>query len=236
MATSEFRDYPDIMSVPRHRRISSGSFVTRLRGAVAFDFIAVSGLDLDPYRFGMLNSVDSDFPPGFLEVYHAEKLYLSDPVVASAKGVDDYVTEADVFAVTPPSARLADLLRGYGVFNRTLFPIRRNNLLFGAVTFTRRLPFDQGEIDFLRRIAGLVHSDTTQTLMETFATQSLKLSVGELTCLRFAGQGMTSEQVSKAASYTVETVNTYMKTASRKLNAKNRAHAIAEALRRNLID
>jgi DNA-binding CsgD family transcriptional regulator len=236
MTILDFSDYPDLTSLPKHRRLSNDAFITRLRGAVAFDYVAVSGLDLDPYRFGGLRSVDSDLPPGFLDAYYADKLHQSDPFVAAAKEAQEYVVEAEVFAKDPPSERLMTLLNACGVFNRTLFPIRRNGLLFGAVTFTRTTRFTQDEIDFLRQIADLVHFETTRDLMQTFATQSLKLSGGELSCLRLASRGLTSEEVSLATSYTVETVNTYIKTASRKLNARNRAHAIAEALRRNLID
>jgi LuxR family transcriptional regulator len=236
MTNIDFQDYPDIASLPRHRRLANEPFIARLRGAVAFDYVAVSGLDLDPFRFGDLRSVDSDFPPGFLDVYFAERLHLSDPFVAAAKKAEGYVVEADVFAEVAPSQRLLSLMDSCGVFNRTLFPIRRNGRAFGAVTFTRKMKFVPDEIDFLNRVAHLVHFETTRSLMDKFAAQSLKLSGGELACLRLAAHGMTSEEVSSATSYTAETVNTYMKTASRKLNAKNRAHAIAEALRRNIID
>lgn len=236
MTAIDFGEYPDIGSVPRHRRLSDHPLISRMRHAVDFEHVAVSGLDLDRFRFGGLQSVDSDFPPAFLEVYKAEQWHLRDPFVTAAKGANDYVTDTDVFASSQPNPRLVELLATYGIFNRTLFPIRRNGTVFGAVTFTRRTRFDEQELDFLKRIAGLVYTDITRTVMNTFARQSLKLSDGEFVCLRFASQGMTSEEVSRMTNYTTETVNTYMKTASRKLNARSRAHAIAEALRRNIID
>jgi LuxR family transcriptional regulator len=236
MLSENFADYPDIASVPQHRRLPDCDFLSRLRAAVMFDHIAVSGLDLASYRFGFLNSVDSNFPPAFLEVYGAEGWHRSDPFVQAAKQMEDFVVEKDVFAISPPPQRLSSLLQSYGVFNRTIFPVRRSNAVFGAVTFTREQPFLTDEIDFLRRVSGLVHSEITRPLMERFGPQTLKLSEGELSCLELAARGMTSEEISSATRFTAETVNTYLKTATRKLSAKNRTHAVAEALRIGLVD
>lgn len=71
--------------------------------------------------------------------------------------------------------------------------------------------------------------------MEKFSVQTLKLSEGELLCLKLASFGKTSEEIAGATSYTPDTVNTYIKAATRKLEAKNRGHAIAEALRRGVV-
>jgi LuxR family transcriptional regulator len=76
----------------------------------------------------------------------------------------------------------------------------------------------------------------TGPIMKRFFAESLRLSDGEVLCMRLASLGMTSEEISRHSDYAVDTVNTYMKTAIRKLGASNRLHAVAEALRRGLIE
>ena len=88
---------------------------------------------------------------------------------------------------------------------------------------------------FLGEVAEVTHKVLTRPIMEKFSAQTLKLSEGELLCLRLASFGKTSEEIADASSYTPDTVNSYIKAATRKLRANNRAHGIAEALRRGLI-
>ncbi|WP_413708801.1 LuxR C-terminal-related transcriptional regulator [Rhizobium sp. Rhizsp82] len=210
-------------------------FIERLRRAVAFDFFAVSGLDLDGYRFGSGHSIDTDVPPAFLDAYYGDDLLKSDPFVMASMSAAKVIVEEEVYAGTPPPQRLQYLARTFGVLNRTLFPIRRGDVVFGAVTFSRAAPFSEEEIEFLGEIAETTHRVLTRPIMDKFSAQTLKLIEGEITCLRFASLGKTTDEIAAASGYTPDTVNSYMKTAIRKLNAENRVHAIAEAIRRWLI-
>lgn len=228
-------DAPDLQSLPARRQIVAHPFVERIRSAVPFDFFAVSGLDLDGYRFGSGHSIDTDLPPAFLEAYYEDGLLRSDPFVKASIDATKVVVEEQVYAQTPPPQRLQYLARTFGVLNRTLFPIRRGDLVFGAVTFSRSTPFSAEEIEFLGELAETVHRSITRPIMEKFSAQTLKLSDGEIVCLRLASLGKTTDDIAAASGYTSDTVNSYMKIAIRKLKAENRVHAIAEAIRRGLI-
>jgi LuxR family transcriptional regulator len=226
----------DLSSLPVRRHLPHHPFVERLRMAVPFDYFAVSGLDLDGYRFGSGHSVDTDVPPAFLDAYYSDGLLTADPFVKASLAAENVVIEHEIFAQDPPPQRLLYLTRTFGVINRTLFPIRRGDRVFGAVTFARGTAFDREELGFLEAIAGTLHSIITKPIMDRFAAQEMKVTDGELACLRCASLGMTSEETASACGYTTDTVNSYFKTATRKLNARNRSHAIAEAIRRGLID
>lgn len=226
----------DLSSLPRLRQLNRHPFIERMRLAVPFDYIAVTGLDLENYRFGSGHSIDTDVPPAFFDAYYDEGMLASDPFVAASKLARDVVVQEDVYAVTPPSQRLRYLERTFGVYNRTLVPLLRGDVVYGAVTFCRAKPFDTEEIAFLSGVAQAIHTMLTRPIMQKFFAESLKLSDGEILCLKLASVGMTSEEISKESSYAVDTVNTYMKTAIKKLGASNRLHAIAEALRRRLIE
>lgn len=226
----------DLPSLPKRRQLVRHPFIERLRLSVPFDHIAVTGLDLEDYRFGSGHSIDTDLPPAFFEAYCNEGMMDSDPFVAASRLARSVVTEDDVYAVTPPSQRLRYLQRTFSVHNRTLFPLVRGDLVYGAVTFCRSNAFDADEIAFLAGVAAAIHKMLTAPIMKKFFAESLRLSDGEVLCMRLASLGMTSEEISRRSDYAVDTVNTYIKTAIKKLGASNRVHAIAEALRRGLIE
>lgn len=225
----------DLSSVPHHRHFTHHPFIDRLRKAVPFDYVAAAGLDLDNYRFGSGRSLDTDLPPAFADTYYGDDLIKVDPFVQASLTARDVILEADVYRASPPPLRLAYVTRTFGIHNRTLFPLLRGPVVYGAMTFCRTTPFTHDEIDFFADVAPSAHAALTKPITEKFSASTLKLSSGEIHCLRLGSLGMTSEQISAESGYTTDTVNTYIKTAIRKLGASNRVHAIAEALRRNII-
>lgn len=228
-------DYCDLRSVPKHRHFGKNDIVDRLRLAVPFDYISISGLDVDHYRFGQGFSIDTDMPPAFLDAYDADRLYLTDPFVIAAKASNVIVVESEVYAETPPPQRLVYLQRTFGLHNRTLIPILRNDVIYGAICFSRSTPFDEKELIFLSLVAESIHTAVTKPLMDRFAAHQLRLSKGEIACLTQASLGLTSEAIAVATGYQNDTVNSYIKSAVKKIGATNRTQAIAEAIRRRLI-
>ena len=135
-----------------------------------------------------------------------------------------------------PPQRLRYLKDTFGIHNRTLFPLLRGDVLYSTIIFSRSTPFTADEIHFLKESATVVYSAVTRPILEKFQAQSLRLSEGELICLRLSSRGGTSEAIAAESGYAVDTVNTYIKTAIKKLGATNRVHGVAEAIRRRLID
>jgi DNA-binding CsgD family transcriptional regulator len=228
-------DFPDLQSVPKYRRLANNPVVDKLALAVPFDFISVSGLDVDDFRFGEKLSSDTTFPPAFIEAYIAEGLGKIDPFVVAARRATETVIEAEVYVEHEPPQRLSYLARTFGIHNRTLFPIRRGDVTYGAITITRTMPFERDEIVFMEVVAEAIHSAVTQALRERFVAEQMKLTAGELACLTQASFGLTSDEIAKATGYQTDTVNSYIKAAVKKLSVGNRTHAIAEAIRRKLI-
>jgi len=228
-------EFPDLQSVPRYRRLVKNPVVDKLSKAIPFDFISISGLDLDDFRFGERISSDTTFPPAFIEAYIEEGLAKTDPFVIAARRATTTVVESIVYAETEPPERLSYLARVSGIHNRTLFPIRRGEVNYGALTIARVTPFEPDEIAFMEVVAEAIHSAVTQPLRERFAAEQMKLTQGELACLTQASFGLTSDEIAKSTGYQTDTVNSYIKAAVKKLGVGNRTHAIAEAIRRKLI-
>ena len=230
-----FAQFRDLTSVPPHRFLRDDRLVEQLRRAVPFDYIGVTGLDLEDFRFGSGASVDTDAPPAYIETYFAEGLNKLDPLVSLTKASKTAVSEEEAYGRHPPPDRIAYLNRMFGVRNRTVFPIRRGDLVYGGVCVTREKPFTEDERAFLTVVAPSVHAEITRPLMERFAASYMRLSNGEMACLQLASRGLTSQEIAVESGYTVDTVNSYIKLSTKKLGVSNRIEAIAEGLRRRLI-
>lgn len=62
------------------------------------------------------------------------------------------------------------------------------------------------------------------------------VSKREIECLRLTSNGLTSDHIAAALGLSVHTANQYLTNSTHKLNAVNRIHAVAKALRCGLID
>lgn len=62
------------------------------------------------------------------------------------------------------------------------------------------------------------------------------MSKRELECLRLTANGLTSDDIATALGLSVHTANQYLTNTAHKLDAVNRVHAVAKALRTGVID
>lgn len=228
--------FPDLSSWPKHRHFRSHPLVDRTRAAVPFDNVVISGLDIARFDHASCKSIDSDLPPSFVSTYYEEELYRNDPFVIGISATESVLVEADVYVRHPISERLSYVLESHNIRNRTYFLLKRGNHVYAAVGFTRQQPFTEEERSYLQMIAQPLHRAFTKPIMDRFAAEHLKLSHGEVECLRLASTGLTTDEIAEATGLQKNTINTYFQLAARKLGAINRPQAIAEALRRMLID
>lgn len=236
IAIPSFSSYRSLSAVPAHRMLQNNTLVDQLRKSVGFKHIAVGGLDIDGYHFGRGRSTDTSFPSAYVEAYFAEELCLSDPLLILTRERNVPMSDEEAFGTMAAPTRLEHLHRSFGICNRFLVPLSRDERVYGCVCFTNDHAFTGSERQLLTFLAEPLHKSVTKPLMDRFAASTYGLSAGELNCLGLASKGMTSEEIAAASKYQTETVNTYLKRATRKLGAANRAHAIAEAIRRQIIN
>lgn len=223
----------DLKSLPRTRRISQNYLLESLRRSVAFDHVAICGLDIDGFELSTGKSFDTDLPPLFVEKYVEAEWYARDPLIEAAK-IGQKVLTDEVGSPSMPQ-ELGEILSFFNLRNRALVPIGRQSKTFGGVLFTRSAPFRVDELAYLEFIARPLYEAVVQPLMDKFAAVELQLTAGEVNCLRHAELGLTSDEIAAELGYAAQTVNAYILSATRKLKANNRTHAIATALRRGLL-
>lgn len=230
-----FKNYTDLRSLPPHRRIRLNFLTEYLRSGIKFDCVTIGGLKLAGFEFGNGRSIDSDMPPLMIEQYFGRDLGRSDPLVPAGLAARAVITEEEASDQLGVSNDVTALLRQFGVKNRTLIPIMTGDNIYGCVIFTRDQPFTNDEKQFLSFIASPLHTAFTKPILDRYASQHLEITPGELLCLQFASRGLTSEEIASESGYEVRTIDSYIRSVTKKMKVSNRVEAVAEAIRRGLI-
>ena len=219
--------------------IAHAPIIERLRRAVDFDGFAFSGLDLDNCRVGRGLFLATNLPDGLTQLYAREQLLAVDPIgrtISEERPIVQWQDVEDDVDLTDPKVRqLLQALDFYAIAPRTTFTFWNRGRMYAAATFTRQTRFSDEELQALNIMAKAVHGYLAQPIIQAI-NRTLGLTRGEVICLRSAAEGLTSEEVAAEVGYSVETVITYLKSATKKLNAGNRTQAIAQAIRRGIIE
>ena len=117
-----------------------------------------------------------------------------------------------------------------------IFPVAQENGRAGAVAFygTQMLVGADALCDAHARCFALFVEVASQRPQAGARRPSM--SKREMECLRLTANGMTSEEIAAELGLSVHTANQYLTSSAQKLNAVNRIHAVAKALRTGLID
>lgn len=215
----------------------SQEILASLRSVVPFDHFGFSGLDIDGCETGNGVLLLSDFPAPMFQEYMDQKCALIDPILKPVSVQNQVVSwhdipEAHRFSVE--ARPVNTLLRKYRIAPRTLITFWREGRLYGSSLFCRTAPFSSRELEVLKWCAKRLHDELSAPILEKL-NERLNITSGEHLCLEWASRGHTSEEIATATGYSTETVNSYLKSASKKLKARNRTQAIADAIRIKLI-
>jgi len=223
-----------IQLTPAHEGFT---LVEAIKRIVPFRNILISGVNLRDYGPGSGTLLLSDFPPDYMAEYFACRLSDIDPLFEMLRQGRPVSRDSEAFATHEARRNghaVLDLLRRYGISERTIILLAHSGKILGSVAVISDTPLSDDHCALLKAFALSLHAEVSAPALDTLNT-ALRLTRGELRCLERAAGGLTSEKIGRVEDYSVETVNTYLKSATRKLGANNRTQAVAEALRRQLI-
>ncbi|WP_245531312.1 helix-turn-helix transcriptional regulator [Asticcacaulis biprosthecium] len=211
--------------------------IQALRRIVPFDFFAMSGMA--PFGLGVGRGVmlATDMPEDFIRKFLAEKLYPHDPLSFLVTPVNPWGSWHDLEpdALTGTGIpRIRALEREYGITTRTVVGFFNGDERYGGVTFCRSSPFSDNETFILEMATRVVHAELSDKFLSDMNSH-MGLSAGELLCLGHFANGYDISEIEEATGYTTETIYSYSKSAAKKLGARARTDAVAEAMRRKLI-
>jgi DNA-binding CsgD family transcriptional regulator len=213
------------------------ALVDQIKRVVPFRHILISGLDIDGYAVGTGTYLLSDFPVGYLAEYYSGDYIETDPLVKLFKCEHLITRDSDAFSSAEAVAigeSVRALLKRYGIVERTIVRVVYAGRVCGSITVISDEPLSESHCQLLQNLALSLHAPVSRPALFEL-NGALRLTKGELYCLSHAARGLTSEGIAHEDTYSVETINSYLKSATRKLGALNRTQAVAEALRRQLI-
>lgn len=206
----------------------------RLVGFDTYHIYRLSPSGTPPCRLDILAS---SWPDAFLNRFVAEKWFEHDPSVIALGRSREPVSMEELKRVAATDAVMQDRLETriallgphyFGV------PILYKQARRGAVVFTRRHePFSMEDQTLLQLIAPALHLAASR---RPSTNQPSPLTARERECLSWASLGKTAGEISLKLGISEATVVAHLNAATRKLDAVSRCHAVAEALRRGILD
>lgn len=206
-------------------------------GAGAFSLFVVSP---SVERTGLVPCFDSDYPrvapaTKFISGASSEELirhartstlpcwWVSDTATASAATLAALDCATQIAPPVPESSGIA-------------FPVYADRSQYGFVVFSG------SNISLTREKLANVHARcfslfaAVARIRADDSDTTPSISKRELECLKLTANGLTSEEIASRLKLSVHTANQYLTNTTQKLNAVNRMHAVAKALRLGLIE
>ena len=220
-------------TAPRHM---FDVLLDRARRVVTFDGHAVTGLARLDRGVGTGTVLRSSWPQSVRDAMIDRRLYLLSPTAHLLKRHERTVTNHDVAALVagePEMARVETLLADAAGQHLVSVPIRHEGRLIGATSFRRGSgAFEQEELDFLELVAPALHAAAAAAPGSELPAI---LTPREREVMLRVSHGKTSWEIAIELAIAQRTVDAHVTSSTLKLGAGSRAHAVAEALRRGLI-
>lgn len=189
------------------------------------------------------------WPEGWPEVYISKKFVLHDPALrylAVANGGFDWDEAMDHFKKSPDERKMRKMLstaESHGLKEGYVFPIHGSKGLRGSLTMAGEAKtLKPSQIAILEQVAKFVFDGLMQ-FTKSAASDNGDYSengAGELTkremeVIHFLCAGKTSQEISKAMKISTHTIDWYIGEIQKKLDAANRHHIVAIAIRRGIV-
>ncbi|MEX6505809.1 LuxR family transcriptional regulator [Jiella sp. M17.18] len=173
---------------------------------------------------------------------YAERGYVhADPVIARTRETDTPFTWSEAIgqrALTPSERRTMDEASEFRMMDGFTVPIHSIHGLSAIVTFgAEKVQLGEKERGALHMIAIYAHN-RLRTLPSGGGTDNgkrSKLTMRERDCVLWCAQGKTNWEISAILGLSERTIEAYLKNAGVKLGTVNRAHLVAESIRRGVI-
>lgn len=212
-----------------------------------FEFYGIFG-KLELGTDHLKGAIAGHWPKDWIETYSKKKFAAVDPtfryLTVSSQGYR-WANTLKFFAKDPNHRKMARMMAEaarFGIEDGYTFPVFGRSGLTGFLCVAGQVQsFSETEIalldavskKILEKLQALKKPDVRDSDIGTQNTTSITRR--ELQTLKYIAEGMTSNDISKLMEISNHTVDWYMNGLQEKLNARNRQHAVAIALRTGLI-
>lgn len=185
----------------------------------------------------------SNYPPDWLNRYHAQKLGYIDPIVThcASKSIP-LIWSPEIFSACKQKEMYEEAC-GYGIRSGVTLPIHGARGKLGVLCFVadtkpdkrfhrdahRSLP----ELSYFR---DFIFESSLQFMKPSCRTEkTISVTRCELECLKWSAAGKGSWEISQILNCTEATVNFHFSNIRRKFNTTSRQHAVVKAIHLGLI-
>lgn len=210
-------------------------------GSYGFQYFCMTGVPPTDGPLRPLVRIDA-WPKGWGEHYSGRSYQRLDPVIAHLRRANGPFrwSEAQRAHRSPEGDRLMDeAATDWKLVEGLTVPIRKASGDLAAITFGAEGRDVDPRGDVALHVLS-VYAELQVCELLTAATQPSAsppaLTSREIECLQWAAAGKTVWEISVILTLSERTARFHLDSAARKLGARNKAHAIAEALRRGLIE
>lgn len=185
-------------------------------------------------------SIINNWPPELIKAYDRLDLISLSPIVAKLKKqtipVIWHIDEVLIDHVSKGAASARTAFRDQGFMRGVNFPVHDTSGRRGSVGFAGdREELTCEEVLKLSMISIHVYDRLSALLTGREVDEAPLLSERELECLRWTADGKTSSEISTILSLSEHTINHYLISATKKLDAVNRTQAVAKSIRKGWI-
>lgn len=180
-------------------------------------------LDTDPARSGWWTE------------YFASDLRPSPRDLATSLDSRSALLRLDASRFGPGSERLRAACEARDVVDVSVVPISYEGELVGAVGFCGAPPLDHQQEMALTLVAYSAIAQRRLTRRRIENRDQVNLTPREREVMRLSADGMTSAQIAYQLGMSARTANQHIDNVADKLGTRNRAHTVAEVVRRNLL-
>ncbi len=180
-------------------------------------------LDTDPARSGWWTE------------YFASDLRPSPRDLATSADARSAVLRFDASRFGPGSERLRAACEAHDVIDVAIVPISYEGELVGVAGFCGASRLDHQQETALTLLAYNAIAQRRLTRQRTDAKSQVSLTPREREVMRLSADGMTSAEIADQLGMSARTANQHIDNVADKLGTRNRAHTVAEVVRRNLL-
>ncbi len=180
-------------------------------------------LDTDPARSAWWNE------------YFASDLRPSPRDLASNLDARSGVLRFDASRFGPNSERLRASCEAHDVVDVTVVPISYEGELVGAVGFCGSPKLDHQRETVLTLVAYSAIAHRRLSRHRADVKDQVNLTPREREVMRLSANGLTSAEIADHLGMSARTANQHIDNVADKLGTRNRAHTVAEVVRRNLL-
>lgn len=194
-----------------------------------FDCIACGEIDIEDPRRSVF--FINTWPLKWFDLYRKERLVECDPLVAQMRMSAEPFCWSDLAFADPRERMILKAAQEFGWVDGLAVPITRGGSRFGLVSLASRTKVPGGEdrqlvIEFVKiayeRLRGAVSSVDARA-------NNARLTSREIDCLSLVAKGLPDSEIGTKLGISTATAHEHIERAKKKLDARNRPHAIAIA-------